>query len=314
MLKGAPTGDALCGGKQIKEDSMPTLIDGRKTAQEIRSSLTERVFALKGQGIVPGLTVVLVGEDPASAVYVAQKDAAAKEVGIYARTVRLPATISETELAAELNAIVNDVTVHGLLLQLPLPPHLSEEKLLKLIPARKDVDGFHAENLGNLMLGRPCFKPCTPWGVQVLLEKYGISPSGKHVVIVGRSNIVGKPLANLLLQKGSTANATVTICHTGTPNLAEITRQADILVAAIGRPQVITGDMVKPGVVAIDVGVNRIASPTSLKGTKLVGDLDFETVAPKASFITPVPGGVGPMTIAMLLTNTVLAAEGKISF
>jgi len=284
-------------------------IDGKKTAQEIRQDLKLKVESLKARGIKPCLSVTLVGEDPASKVYVSQKDAAANEVGIQARTYRLDAGSSEREVADHLNALAADPAVHGMLLQLPLPRHLPEERLLSLIPASKDVDGFHPENLGRVMLGMPGFKPCTPWGVQVLLERYGISPSGKHVVVIGRSNIVGKPLMNLLVQKGANANATVTVCHTGTPDLAVFTRQADILVAAVGRPMTVTGDMVKTGVVAIDVGVNRVPAPDTPKGFRLVGDIDFASVAPKASYITPVPGGVGPMTIAMLLSNTVLAAE-----
>jgi methylenetetrahydrofolate dehydrogenase (NADP+) / methenyltetrahydrofolate cyclohydrolase len=286
------------------------LIDGKKTAQDIRDGLKAKVAALKARGIIPCLSVTLVGEDPASKVYVAQKDAAAKEVGIEARTHKLPADITEAALAAHLEALVRDPAVHGMLLQLPLPKHLPEEKLLRLIPAAKDVDGFHPENLGRVMLGQEGFKPCTPWGVQVLLERYGIKTAGKHVVIVGRSNIVGKPLMNLLVQKGGNANATVTVCHTGTPDIARFTREADIVVAAVGRPNTITADMVREGVVAIDVGVNRVDAPETPKGYKLVGDIDFAGVAAKASHITPVPGGVGPMTIAMLLTNTVAAAGG----
>ncbi len=288
---------------------MAILIDGKKTAQAVRDSLKNRVEALGAVGIVPGLSVTLVGEDPASQVYVRQKDAAAREIGVRPITHRLPADIGETDLADHLLAQNADPSVHGILLQLPLPSHLPEEKLLSLISAEKDVDGFHPISLGRLMLGRKGFKPCTPWGVQVLLEAYGIETSGKHVVIVGRSNIVGKPLANLLVQKGKGANATVTVCHTGTPDLAPLTRQADILVAAVGRPEIITGDMVREGVVAIDVGVNRVTDPAHPKGTRLVGDLEFASVAARASHITPVPGGVGPMTIAMLLSNTVEAAE-----
>jgi methylenetetrahydrofolate dehydrogenase (NADP+) / methenyltetrahydrofolate cyclohydrolase len=287
---------------------MPILIDGKKTAQEVRHGLKDKVKALVERGIQPCLSVTLVGDDPASKVYVGQKDAAAKEVGIVARTHALPASTTEAELANHLTSLAQDPHVHGMLLQLPLPKHLPEEKLLRLIPASKDVDGFHPENLGRVMLGQEGFKPCTPWGVQVLLERFGIDTAGKHIVIVGRSNIVGKPLMNLLVQKGKGANATVTLCHTGTPDIAKYTLQADIVIAAVGRPGTVTGAMVKQGVVAIDVGVNRIEAPGTAKGYRLVGDIDFESVAPKASHITPVPGGVGPMTIAMLLTNTVRAA------
>jgi methylenetetrahydrofolate dehydrogenase (NADP+) / methenyltetrahydrofolate cyclohydrolase len=288
---------------------MANLLDGKKTAENIRTELKSRVERLASKGVKPGLSVTLVGEDPASTVYVGAKDAAAKDVGIQAWTHRLPATISERELTDHLIRQNEDPAVHGILLQLPLPAHLPADKLLNLISASKDVDGFHPISLGNLMLGRPGFKPCTPWGVQVLLKAYNLSPEGKHVVVVGRSNIVGKPIANILIQKEAFANATVTVCHTGTPDLARFTKQADFIIAAIGRPQVITGDMVKEGVVVVDVGVNRIKSDKTKSGFRLVGDVDFESVAPKASWITPVPGGVGPMTIAMLLTNTVQSAE-----
>jgi methylenetetrahydrofolate dehydrogenase (NADP+)/methenyltetrahydrofolate cyclohydrolase len=284
-------------------------LDGKKTAQEVRDLLKGRVARLKEKGIVPGLSVTLVGEDPASKVYVGAKDAAAKEVGMNATTHRLPADISEADLRAHLIAQNNDPAVHGILLQLPLPKHLPEDSLLNLIAAEKDVDGFHPVSLGNVMLGRPGFKPCTPWGVQVLLRRYGISLKGKHVVIVGRSNIVGKPLANLLVQKADDADATVTVCHSGTKDLARFTREADVLVAAIGRGEFITGDMVKDGAVVVDVGMNRVDDASLPKGYRLCGDVDFQSVEPKASFITPVPGGVGPMTIAMLLANTVWSAE-----
>ncbi len=292
---------------------MATLLDGKKTAENIRAALKDRVRKLTESGIRPGLSVTLVGEDPASKVYVASKDAAATETGIQAWTHRLPAAITEEELTAHLEKQNRDPAVHGILLQLPLPAHLPSEKLLNLISADKDVDGFHPTNLGNLMLGRKGFRPCTPWGVQVLLQTYQLSPSGKHVVIVGRSNIVGKPLANMLMQKEEYANATVTLCHTGTPDLSVFTRQADFLIAAVGKAEVITGDMVKDGVVVVDVGMNRIKSDKTKSGFKLVGDVHFESVEKKASYITPVPGGVGPMTIAMLLTNTVLAAEAAVA-
>jgi methylenetetrahydrofolate dehydrogenase (NADP+) / methenyltetrahydrofolate cyclohydrolase len=288
---------------------MATLLDGKKTAENIRESLKDRVRKLAEMGVRPGLSVTLVGEDPASTVYVGAKDAAAKDVGIQAWTHRLPATISERDLAEHLEKQNRDPAVHGILLQLPLPGHLPSEKLLNLISAEKDVDGFHPVSLGNLMLGRPGFKPCTPWGVQMLLKAYNLSPEGKHVVVIGRSNIVGKPIANILIQKEEFANATVTVCHTGTRDLAHHTRQADFIIAAIGKAGVLTGDMVKEGVVVVDVGVNRVKSDKTKSGFRLVGDVDFESVAKKASFITPVPGGVGPMTIAMLLTNTVQSAE-----
>ena len=288
---------------------MSQLLDGKKTAQEVRDLLKGRVARLKEKGIVPGLSVTLVGEDPASKVYVGAKDAAAKEVGMNATTHRLPADVSEADLRAHLIAQNNDPSVHGILLQLPLPKHLPEDSLLNLIAAEKDVDGFHPVSLGNVMLGRPGFKPCTPWGVQVLLRRYGISLKGKHVVIVGRSNIVGKPLANLLVQKADDADATVTVCHSGTKDLARFTREADVLVAAIGRGEFITADMIKDGAVVVDVGMNRVDDASLPKGYRLCGDVDFKSVEPKASSITPVPGGVGPMTIAMLLANTVWSAE-----
>ena len=290
---------------------MSILIDGKKTAQEIRAQLKTRVEKLKTLGIVPGLSVTLVGENPASKVYVASKDAAAREVGMTAATHRLPATISEADLREHLLRQNADPAVHGILLQLPLPSHLPEAGLLNLIAPEKDVDGFHPVSLGNLMLGRTGFKPCTPWGVQVLLKRYGISTRGKHIVIVGRSNIVGKPLANLFLQKGEGADATVTVCHSATPDLSLFTRQADILVVAMGRPEFIKGDMVRDGVVVVDVGMNRVEDSSLPKGYRLCGDVDFASVSAKASAITPVPGGVGPMTIAMLLTNTVWSAESK---
>jgi methylenetetrahydrofolate dehydrogenase (NADP+) / methenyltetrahydrofolate cyclohydrolase len=288
---------------------MATLLDGKKTAEDIRIALKERVKKLVASGVRPGLSVTLVGEEAASKVYVAAKDAAATETGIQAWTHRLPADISEADLTQHIMKQNQDPAVHGILVQLPLPPHLASDKILNLISASKDVDGFHPISLGNLMLGRKGFRPCTPWGVQVLLQTYGLSPAGKHVVIVGRSNIVGKPLANMLVQKEDFANATVTVCHTGTPDMSIYTRQADFLIAAVGKAEVITGDMVKEGAVVVDVGVNRIKSDKTKSGFKLVGDVHFESVEKKASYITPVPGGVGPMTIAMLLTNTVLAAE-----
>jgi methylenetetrahydrofolate dehydrogenase (NADP+)/methenyltetrahydrofolate cyclohydrolase len=290
---------------------MALLLDGKKVAQEVRERLKGRVARLKERGVTPGLSVTLVGEDPASKVYVSSKDAAAKDVGMNAWTHRLPATVSEADLRAHLVAQNNDPSVHGILLQLPLPKGLPEESLLNLIAGEKDVDGFHPVSLGNVMLGRPGFKPCTPWGVQVLLRRSGVSLKGKHVVIVGRSNIVGKPLANLLVQKAEDADATVTVCHSGTKDLAALTRQADVLVAAIGRAEFIRADMVKDGAVVVDVGMNRVEDASLPKGYRLCGDVDFKDVEPKASSITPVPGGVGPMTIAMLLANTVWSAELK---
>lgn len=278
-------------------------------AAEIRAELTEQVRQMKERGVTPGLAVVLVGENPASVSYVRGKDRAAQEVGVYSRPITLPESTSEAELLRVVDELNNDPQIHGILVQLPLPKHIDENKVLLAINPKKDVDGFHPVNVGKLLIGEPDFMPCTPHGVQELLVRSGNSPEGKHVVVCGRSNIVGKPVAAILVQKAPGANATVTICHTGTRDMASFTRQADILVAAMGRAGAITADMVKEGVVVIDVGVNRVEDPSKKLGYRLVGDVDFEAVKEKASAITPVPGGVGPMTIAMLLTNTVRAAQ-----
>lgn len=286
------------------------IIDGNQVAADIRAELAEKVRQMKAQGKqTPGLAVVLVGEDPASLSYVRGKDRAAQEVGIYSRPIPLPESTPEAELLKLIDELNHDPQVHGILVQLPLPKHINENKVLLAIDPKKDVDGFHPVNVGKLLIGEPDFMPCTPHGVQELLVRSGNSPEGKHVVVCGRSNIVGKPVAAILMQKAPGANATVTICHTGTKDMASITRQADILIAAMGRAGAITANMVKEGVVVIDVGVNRVEDATKKAGYRLVGDVDFEAVKEKASAITPVPGGVGPMTIAMLLTNTVRAAE-----
>jgi methylenetetrahydrofolate dehydrogenase (NADP+) / methenyltetrahydrofolate cyclohydrolase len=285
------------------------VIDGFAVAASVRARVAESVSALKPSGVTPCLAVVLVGEDPASVSYVTGKEKALAEVGMADRSHRLPASTSEAELLsliAELNA---DPTVHGILVQLPLPRHIDEARVIMAIDPAKDVDGFHPVNVGNMVIDRPCFLPCTPHGVLVLLREAGIKTVGARVVVVGRSNIVGKPLSILLARRD--CNATVTLCHTGTRDLASITREADILIAAIGKPRAITADMIKSGAAVIDVGVNRIEDPTAKKGFRLVGDVDFESACAVASHITPVPRGVGPMTIAMLMENTLLAAQRK---
>jgi len=277
------------------------IIEGAKVASEIREELKERVAKLKERGITPGLAAVLVGEDPASISYVSGKRKGAEEVGLYSETFHLPADTPEEEVMDLVSKLNNDPKFHGILVQLPLPKHIREEKIIECISPEKDVDAFHPVNVGKLLRGEPCPLPCTPHGVQQLLVRSGYTPEGKHVVIVGRSNIVGKPLAAILMQKKQNANATVTVCHTGTKNLSSITREADILVAAAGSPQMIKADMVREGAVVIDVGVNRIPDPTKKSGFRLVGDTDFEALKEKVEAITPVPGGVGPMTVTMLL-------------
>ncbi|MFQ6036706.1 MAG: bifunctional methylenetetrahydrofolate dehydrogenase/methenyltetrahydrofolate cyclohydrolase FolD [Sedimentisphaerales bacterium] len=288
------------------------IIDGKQVAADMRAELKEQVTKLKEQGIIPGLGVILVGEDPASKSYVTAKERTCEEIGIYSDDNRLPASVSQQELIALVQKMNNDPKIHGVLVQLPLPKHLNEAEVLVGIDPAKDVDGFHPMNVGKMVTGVKAFLPCTPHGVIQLLIRSGVKIEGAEVVIVGRSNIVGKPLANMLIQKKPNANATVTICHTRTKDLAFHTRRADILIAAVGRPSTITADMVKEGVVVIDVGVNRVEDPTKKKGYRLVGDVDFERVAEKASLITPVPGGVGPMTITMLLYNTVESAKRTI--
>ncbi|HJW04589.1 MAG TPA: bifunctional methylenetetrahydrofolate dehydrogenase/methenyltetrahydrofolate cyclohydrolase FolD [Azospira sp.] len=277
------------------------ILDGNALAQELRTSFQSRVEALTAKGMRPGLVVILVGEDPASQVYVRNKVNACEKVGMYSEKITYAKDVAPQvvlDKIAELNA---DPKIHGILVQLPLPPQFDSDAVLEAIAAEKDVDGFHAENVGALMQGNPRFIPCTPYGVMKMLEKGGVSLKGKEAVVVGRSNIVGKPMAMLLLSQG----ATVTVCHSQTADLKFHTRRADILVAAVGRPKMITGDMIKPGAVVIDVGINRTADG------KLCGDVDFDSCKEAASLITPVPGGVGPMTITMLLANTIEAAERK---
>ena len=285
------------------------LILGKDIGNQIREELKHEVEDLKKKGVHPGLAVVLVGEDPGSVSYVTGKATACHELGIHEETFKLPATTSESDLLALVDKLNVDPKFNGILVQLPLPKHIDSNKVLLRMNPEKDVDGFHPMNVGRLMVGEPVFLPCTPAGIQQMLVRSGNDPSGKHVVICGRSNIVGKPMANILFQKAKGANATVTLVHTGTKDMASITRQADIIIAAMGSPKAITADMVREGAVVIDVGVNRIPDPTAPKGTRLVGDVDFEHVKEKASVITPVPGGVGPMTITMLMVNTVRAAK-----
>ena len=277
-----------------------TLIDGRAVAKAFKEEIAQRTQAMIAQGVTPHLAVVLVGEDPASQVYVRNKENGCIKAGIRSTVIRLEEDCTQQELEETVKRLNADASVDGILVQLPLPKHLNEASVLRLIDPDKDVDGFHAMNSGRLMNGQPGFVPCTPLGVMKLLEAYGIDPAGKHAVVIGRSNIVGKPMAMLLLR----ANATVTICHSRTQNLADITRQADILVAAVGRANFVTADMVKPGAAVIDVGINR-------EDGKIVGDVDFDAVSGVAGYITPVPGGVGQMTIAMLLANTLDAAAKR---
>ena len=286
----------------------PRIIDGKAVAARVRGKIAEQVRALAARGIVPGLSVVLVGDDPASAVYVANKERAAAEVGFRGETVRMPASSSQEELLAVVDRLNADPRVHGILVQMPLPPQIDPETVIRRISPEKDVDGFHPVNVGKMLIGTDDgFAPCTPSGVMVLLQEYGVKLKGAEVVVIGRSNIVGKPMAALLVQPG--VDATVTICHSRTRHLAEHVRKADVVIAAVGRDKLVTADMVKPGAVVIDVGMNRVDDPTTKSGKRLVGDVDFAGVREVASLITPVPGGVGPMTIAMLLRNTLRAAE-----
>jgi methylenetetrahydrofolate dehydrogenase (NADP+) / methenyltetrahydrofolate cyclohydrolase len=285
------------------------VLDGTAIAQTIRSEVAAQVAKLSAQGQKPGLAAVLVGEDPASAVYVRSKGKACEEAGMHSITLRLPPTTSEAELLETVDRLNADQQIHGILVQLPLPKHINSERVLRRIDPTKDVDGFHPVNVGKLVVGdRTAFRPATPYGVQQMLIRSGIETKGAHAVIVGRSNIVGKPMANLLIQQGPGGDATVTVCHSRTRDLPAVTRQADILVAAIGKPEFVTADMVRPGAVVVDVGINRVDDPSRPRGYRLVGDVAYEPVAQIASAITPVPGGVGPMTIAMLMANTLVAA------
>ena len=283
------------------------LIDGKQIAAEVKADVAAKVASLKEKGVVPCLAVILVGENPASVSYVTGKRKALAEAGMADKSLVLPESTSEEELLKLIQDLNADPSVHGILVQLPLPKHINEEKVINAITPEKDVDGFHPVNVGRLMIGSKGFLPCTPHGICVMLKKTGIKTDGANVVIVGRSNIVGKPLAMLLTRREY--NATVTICHTGTKNLAEITRNADIVIAATGHLHTLTKDMIKPGAAVIDVGVNRIPDSTKKSGFRLVGDTDFDDLKETAGYITPVPGGVGPMTIAMLIYNTLESAE-----
>lgn len=284
-------------------------IDGNKIAEDVRFSLKKEVQSLTTSGCVPGLAVVLVGEDSASKIYVNMKTKRCAELGINSRTIPLPVDTSRTKLLTVIDELNKDDSVHGILVQLPLPRQIDEQQILNAISPAKDVDGFHPVNRGKLAAGADGFVPCTPLGIQEMLLRSDVNPAGKHVVIVGRSNLVGLPMALILVQKKEGANATVTVCHSRTEDLPGLTKQADILIAAMGRPEVITADMVKEGAVVIDVGVNRVEDLTAEKGYRIVGDVDFGPVSEKAAAISPVPGGVGPMTIAMLIHNTVKAAK-----
>ncbi|MBQ4199496.1 MAG: bifunctional methylenetetrahydrofolate dehydrogenase/methenyltetrahydrofolate cyclohydrolase FolD [Kiritimatiellae bacterium] len=285
-----------------------TLIDGKKLAAEMRSQIAEGVAQLKAEkGVTPGLAVILVGDNPASLSYVAAKEKACAEAGMYSREIRLPAETPESDLLAEIVRLNADPAIHGILVQLPLPRGFDEKKVIDAIAPEKDVDGFTPVNVGKMLIGEECFLPCTPHGIVKLIEVTGMDLAGKHAVVIGRSNIVGKPVAVLLSRKS--VNATVTLCHTGTRDVGAFTRTADVVVVAAGRPDTLTGDMLKPGAVVIDVGVNRVPDASKPKGYRLCGDADFESCAAVASAITPVPGGVGPMTITMLLWNTLESAR-----
>ena len=285
------------------------LIDGKKIADDVRSELEPRIASLASKGIVPGLAAILIGEDPASQLYVKMKGKASEEMGLAHWTIQLPADASEARLHEEIRRLNRDPKVHGILVQQPFPPQISVDAAVSAVDPAKDVDCFHPANVGLVLIGRPRFAPATPAGVVELLVRSGNPPDGKHVVILGRSNIVGKPLAALLMQKGKGANATVTVAHRGTWDLPAHARRADILIAAMGSPRFVKADMVRDGVVVIDVGINRIPDAGTKSGYRTVGDVDFDAVRQKAKAISPVPGGVGPMTIAMLLSNTVRAAE-----
>jgi methylenetetrahydrofolate dehydrogenase (NADP+) / methenyltetrahydrofolate cyclohydrolase len=298
------------GGGSEYTPGRARLIDGNELARTIRERLAGEVTELVAAGVTPGLSVVLVGDDPASAVYVRAKERDAVEAGMRGETIRLPASTSQEELLAVVDALNADERVHGILVQMPLPKQIHADAVLRRIRPEKDVDGFHPVNVGKLLIGdTDGFAPCTPAGIQVMLREYGVDTRGSDVVVIGRSNIVGKPMAALLIQAGVGADATVTVCHSRTRDLAAHTRRADVVIAAAGRANLLTADMVKPGAVVIDVGMNRVEDASASKGYRLVGDVDFAGVSEVASLITPVPGGVGPMTRAMLLANTVRAAR-----
>ncbi len=286
-----------------------TLIDGKEIAGQIRTELENRMQALRDKGVCPGLAVILVGDNPASHSYVGMKEKKCVELGLYSETVRLEASVTREALLGQVARLNADPRIHGILVQLPLPKHIDEDEIIMAVSPDKDVDGFHPVSVGRLVIGLEGFRPCTPAGIQELLVRSGVQLRGKHVVVVGRSNIVGKPVANILLQKAEGADATVTVAHSRTADLPGMVRTADVLIAAIGQPEMIRGDWLKPGAVVIDVGSNRIEDPSNPRGYRWAGDVHFESAREVASLITPVPGGVGPMTIIMLMANTVRSAE-----
>jgi methylenetetrahydrofolate dehydrogenase (NADP+) / methenyltetrahydrofolate cyclohydrolase len=304
----ARAAEGSIAGAAAASSGRGALIDGRAVAARLRQRIAEQVKQLSAGGVVPGLSVVLVGDDAASALYVRNKAAACQEVGMRGETIRMPATTTQAELEAVVDRLNGDTTVHGILVQMPLPAPLDAEAVLNRIDPAKDVDGFHPVNVGRMLVGDGSgFVPCTPAGIMALLREYGVRTAGAKAVVIGRSNIVGKPMMALLVQPG--VDATVTVCHSQTRDIAAHVREADIVIAAAGRPRIVTGDMLKPGAVVIDVGINRIDDTSHPKGSRIVGDVDFESARRVASLITPVPGGVGPMTIAMLLENTLRAAS-----
>ncbi len=290
---------------------MANLIDGKEISSQVNQETAREVEELRSRhGLQPGLAVVLVGEDPASQVYVKMKEKRTLELGMHSEKHVLPAETSQGELLSLIEKLNQDPRINGILVQSPAPPHIDEKEVIMKIDPAKDVDCFHPFNVGKMLIGdQDGFFPCTPWGVITLLKRSGIDPAGKHAVIIGRSNIVGKPLMALLMQKSAGANATVTVCHSRTPNIKELCLQGDIVIAAMGKPEFVKGEMIKPGAVVVDVGINRVDDPESPRGYRLIGDVDYEQAAEKASWITPVPGGVGPMTIAMLLRNTLKACR-----
>lgn len=291
---------------------MAIIIDGKKISSDIKNELKARVENITAKGIKPKLALLLVGEDAASQMYVRSKERYCNDIGVESVVLRMPNTTTEEEVLDIIEKWNNDKTVNGILVQLPLPKHINESKVLLSISPSKDVDGFHPENVGRLVAGLPSYVPCTPLGIYELLKRYEINLKGKHCVVVGRSNIVGKPIANLLMQKEPNANAIVTVCHSAAPDISYYTKQADVLIAAVGSPELIKGEDVKEGVVVIDVGINRVEDPSTEKGYRVVGDVNFAEVSKKASAITPVPGGVGPMTISMLILNTLRSAEKEV--
>ncbi|HKP15709.1 MAG TPA: bifunctional methylenetetrahydrofolate dehydrogenase/methenyltetrahydrofolate cyclohydrolase FolD [Gemmatimonadaceae bacterium] len=310
-MPGSAAADTVIG--TASSDGGARLMDGAMLAQKVRAEVAADVAALRQRGVVPGLTVVLVGDDPASAVYVGGKEKASREAGMAGETIRLPSSTSQAELLALVERLNADEAVHGILVQMPLPKSIDPDTVINHIRPEKDVDGFHPVNVGKLLIGHTDgFVPCTPAGIQRLLGEYGVRTAGAECVVIGRSTIVGKPMAALMVQSGPLGDATVTVCHSRTRDLAAHTRRADILIAATGRARLVTADMVKPGAVVIDVGMNRIEDASTKTGTRLVGDVDFDGVRHVASLITPVPRGVGPMTIAMLLRNTVRAAQRSV--